>query len=207
MEYNTQRDHLKIPDYGRNVAKLIEQCKNIANRDERTRMANSIVEVMAQVNPKVKERADYRHTLWDHLMFIADYQLDVDTPYPVRHEKPTQMHPNRIERHEGAIHFRHYGRALEDIVHAVAEMPEDEERTLLTQQIANTMKRQYLQWNRDTVDDQLIEEQMAQLSEGRLQPPVGFKFHDSQYYLDAIAASQAKKENEKKKKKKKKKKE
>lgn len=206
MEYNTQREQLKIADYGRNVAKLIEQCKAIPDRAERTKMANTIVEVMAQVNPKVKERADYRHTLWDHMMFMSGFELDVDSPYPVRREEPTQMHPRRIERREQQIHYRHYGRALEDMIAAVAEMPEGEERTLLTQQIANTMKRQYLQWNRDSVDDLLIEEQLAELSGGRLVLPQGFKFRDSQEYLDAMAAAQAKREASEKKKKKKKKK-
>lgn len=200
MEYNTQREKLKIADYGRNVAKLIEQCKHIDDRTERTNMANTIVDVMALVNPKVKERADYRHTLWDHMMFMANYELDVDTPFAVRRVEPSQMHPNRAEMQRGGIHYRHYGRALEDMVRTVAEMPESEERTLLTQQIANTMKRMYLQWNRDTVDDLLIEEQLQQLSEGRLKFPEGFKLRESQYYLDAM---QAKKETTDKKKKKK----
>lgn len=206
MEYNTQREQLKIADYGRNVAKLIEQCKRIPDRAERTKMANSIVDTMAQVNPKVKERSDYRHTLWDHMMFIANYELDVDTPFPVKQEEPTQMHPRPIARREGRIRYPHYGRTLEGIVRAVSQMPESNERTLLTQQIAHTMKRLYLQWNRDSVDDLLIEEQLSQLSEGRLKLPVGFKFHDTQYYIDAIAAAQARKEAVNKKKKKKKKK-
>ena len=206
MEYNTQREQLKIADYGRNVVKLIEYCKTLPDREERTRMANTIIDVMAQVNPKVKERADYRHTLWDHMMFMSNYTLDVDSPYPVSPEEPIQMNPNRIERRESGIRYRHYGRALEDMIKAVAEMPESEERNVLTQHIANTMKRQYLQWNRDSVDDALIEEQLAELSEGRLSLPEGFKFRDSQEYLDSLATMQAKKDASETKKKKKKKK-
>lgn len=202
MEYNTQREKLKIPDYGRNVAKLIEVCKGIGDRDERNRMAETIVDVMAQVNPKVKERSDYRHTLWDHMMFMADYELDVDSPYPVRREEPSQMHPNTIHRSDSEIRYRHYGRALEDMVRAVAEMPDGEERRLLTQQIAGTMKRMYLQWNRDSVDDELIKEQLYKLSEGRLVLPESFRFRDSKEYLDAMATSK-KEQNQKKKKKKK----
>lgn len=204
MEYNTQREKLKIADYGRNVVKLIEQCKTLPTREERTRMANTIVDVMAQVNPKAKERTDYRHTLWDHMMFIANYELDVDSPYPVKREEPTQMHPNRIALRESGIRYRHYGRALEDMIAAVAAMPEGDDRTHLTKQIANTMKRQYLQWNRDSVDDDLIREQLAELSGGRLTLPADFQFHDSQEYLAAMAAAQAKSDGKKKKKKKKK---
>ncbi len=207
MEYNTQREQLKIADYGRNVVKLIEYCKTLPDRDERTRMANTIIDVMAQVNPKVKERADYRHTLWDHMMFMSNYTLDVDSPYPISPEEPIQMNPERLQRRESGIRYRHYGRALEDMIKAVSEMPESEERIILTQQIASTMKRQYLQWNRDSVDDELIEEQLSELSNGKLSLPEGFKFRDSQEYLDSIASAQAKTTaGEAKKKKKKKKK-
>jgi len=206
MEYNTQREKLKIADYGRNVAKLIEQCRQTPDREERNKMAESILDVMAQVNPKVKERTDYRHTLWDHLMFMANYDLDVDIPYEIHHEEPAQMHPNHINRNEGYIKYRHYGRALEDMIRAVADMPESEERDVLIYQIANTMKRQYLQWNRDSVDDKLIEEQLYELSGGKIKLPEDFQFHDSQDYLDAMALVQAKKSASDAKKKKKKKK-
>ncbi len=208
MEYNTQREPLKITDYGRNVVKLIEKCKEVADREERTKMANMIVDVMAQVNPKAKERSDYRHTLWDHMMFLANYELDVDAPYPITREEPIQMHPTAMRLPETKIHYRHYGRALEDMIAAVAQMADSDERTQLTKQIANTMKRQYLQWNRDSVDDDLIKEQLAELSGGRLTLPDDFTFRDSQEYLAAMAAAQAKKassEGNKKKKKKKKK--
>ena len=111
------------------------------------------------------------------------------------------MKPNRLSYSDSKIHFRHYGRALEDMVRAVAAMPEGEEKSLLSQQIAHTMKRQYLQWNRDSVDDQLIVEQLTELSEGRIKLPEGFQFHDSKLYIDAMAA---KKDSGAKKKKKKK---
>ena len=206
MEYNTQRETLKIPDYGRHVAKMINYCKTVADRDERTTMADAIVEVMAHVNPKIKDRTDYRHILWDHLMMMADYDLDVDSPYEVNREESESFHPDRMNYAEGSIRYRHYGRTLESMVRAVAAMDEGEERDLLTSQIAHTLKRQYLQWNRDTVDDGLIAEQLAELSDGRLQLPAGFVFRDSQLYLDAMAAAAAKHENDNKKKKKKKKK-
>ncbi len=206
MEYNTQRPTLKITDYGRHVAKMIDYCKTLADRDERTRMANTIIDVMAHVAPKVKERTDYRHILWDHLMVLADYDLDVDSPYPISHDDTTSFHPHALKPKTGPITYRHYGRALEDMVKAVAEMPDSPERRQLTEQIAHTMKRQYLQWNRDTVDDRLIAEQLSQLSGGRLVLPDGFQFRDSQLYLDAMAAVAAKKEASDAKKKKKKKK-
>ena len=106
---------------------------------------------------------------------------------------------------DSAIRYRHYGRALEDMIRAVAEMPEGEEKNVLAQQIAHTMKRQYLQWNRDSVDDDLIREQLNELSGGRITLPPDFQFRDSKIYIDAMAAVAAKKESNAKKKKKKKK--
>lgn len=206
MEYNTQREQLKISDYGRHVAKMVDYCKTIADRNERTAMANTIVDVMAHVNPKIKERADYKHILWDHLMMLANYDLDVDCPYEIDREEVENLHPQPLHYREGGIRYRHYGRALEDMVHTVAEMPESDERRLLTEQIAHAMKRQYLQWNRDTVDDALIAEQLSELSDGRLLLPEGFVFHDTKEYTDAMAAAAAKKEASEAKRKKKKKK-
>ena len=206
MEYNTQREQLKIADYGRNVLKLVEYTKQLEKREERTAMANVIIDVMAHLNPKIKERTDYKHILWDHLMMLADYGLDVDCPYEINRDETGTFHPHALGYSEGQIRYRHYGRTLEGLIKAVAEMPLSEERTLLTGQIAHAMKRQYLQWNRDTVDDALIAEQLSELSGGRLSLPEGFRFHDSKELLDAITTAQSRKENGEGKKKKKKKK-
>ena len=207
MEYNTQREQLKISDYGRNVVKMINYAKQLDSREERTKMANTIVDVMAQLNPKIKERTDYRHILWDHLMIMADYNLDVDCPYPINREETENFHPNRIPLPDNNIHYRHYGRTLEDMIHAVAAMPAGEERDTLTAQIAQTMKRQYLQWNRDTVDDDLITDQLGELSGGKLKLPEGFHYNDTKELLSNIATAQSNKgEGGAKKKKKKKKK-
>lgn len=205
MEYNTQRETLKINDYGRNVCKMIDYAKTIEDRTERTQMANLIVDAMALVNPKVKERTDYRRILWDHLMIMADFALDVDCPYTIVREETEALKPQPMKYSDSAIRYRHYGRALEDMIRAVAEMPEGEEKNVLAQQIAHTMKRQYLQWNRDSVDDDLIREQLNELSGGRITLPPDFQFRDSKIYIDAMAAANAKKEGNAKKKKKKKK--
>lgn len=206
MEYNTQRKQLKISDYGRNVEKLIEYARKLDNRDERTKMAKTIVDVMAQLNPKIKERTEYKHILWDHLMIMADYDLDVDCPYTIDREETEHFHPNRLSLPEKNIHYRHYGRTLEEMIRAVSEMPAGETRDTLTAQIAQTMKRQYLQWNRDTVDDSLITKQLSELSDGRLQLPADFHYTETKELLSNIASAQGNKPDGGKKKKKKKKK-
>jgi hypothetical protein len=205
VEYNTQRETLKINDYGRNVCKMIDYAKTIEDRTERTQMANLIIDAMALVNPKVKERTDYRRILWDHLMVMADFDLDVDCPYTIVREETEALKPQPMKYSDSAIRYRHYGRALEDMIRAVAEMPEGEEKNVLAQQIAHTMKRQYLQWNRDSVDDDIILAQLNELSGGRITLPPDFQFRDSKIYIEAMAAVAAKKESNSKKKKKKKK--
>lgn len=184
---------------------MIDYAKTIEDRTERTQMANLIVDAMALVNPKVKERTDYRRILWDHLMMMAEFDLDVDCPYPINREETEVLKPQPLHYSDSEIRYRHYGRALEDMIRAVAEMPEGEEKSVLSQQIAHTMKRQYLQWNRDSVEDSIIEEQLAELSGGRLKLPVGFRLKGSQELLESIAASQPKVNETKRKKKKKKK--
>ena len=206
MEYNTQREQLKIADYGRNVLKLVEYTKQLEKREERTAMANVIIDVMAHLNPKIKERTDYKHILWDHLMMLADYGLDVDCPYEINRDETGTFHPHALGYSEGQIRYRHYGRTLEGLIKAVAEMPLSEERTLLTGQIAHAMKRQYLQWNRDTVDDDVITSQLTSLSEGQLHLPDDFRYTDTRDVLSNMVSAQGNKADGNKKKKKKKKK-
>ena len=203
MEYNTQRPQLKIADYGRTVQKMIEQARQLPTRELRTAMAETIIGVMTQLNPKVKERTDYMHILWDHLMIMADYDFDCDCPYTIVREETEHFHPNRIPLPGNKIRYRHYGRAIEDMVRAVSAMPASPGRDTLTCHLASAMKRQYLQWNRDTVDDKLIEEQLLEISEGKLTLPEGFSFRSTDEVLAAMSPQPAGASKKKKKKKKK----
>ncbi|MBR1798776.1 MAG: DUF4290 domain-containing protein [Bacteroidales bacterium] len=195
MEYNTQREKLPITDYGRNVAKLIEYAMEIDDREKRTRMAYLIVEIMALVNPKCRERADYKRTLWNHLMALSDYKLDVECPYPIVAQVEVSKPPHRLSYSSHNIHFRHYGKTLEDMIAIVSEMPDGDEKQQLLSDVAHLMKKQYLLWNRDSVDDGVIAEQLAQLSHNRLALPNDFKFNDDQFYMQNMQAGTAKRDN------------
>ncbi len=168
MEYNTKRPKLQITDYGRNIYKLIDYAKSIEDRDKRNAVAASIVNVMAQVNPKVKEETDYKHKLWDHLLLMSNFELDVDSPYPVSHENNISFQPRPLKYHTRKINYRHYGKVLEDLIEKVSSYPEGEEKETLIELIAHQMKRSYLTWNRNTVGDDIIFEQFDQLSTGKL---------------------------------------
>lgn len=198
MEYNSQREQLRISDYGRNVVKLIRFAQNIEDRTQRTKVAEAIVAVMGQVNPQSKDTVEYRHKLWDHLMIMADWNLDVDTPFPIERPSSDQLQPHPLKYKDRNMHYRHYGTTLEKMIARVAEMPEGEERDVLTAQIAHTMKRSYLTWNSDTVEDSLIVEQMAELSNGQLQPASDFQFNRD--YAIEKAEPRQKSKNKKRKK-------
>ena len=184
MEYNTKRPKLQITDYGRNIYKLIDYAKTIEDRDKRNAVAACIVNVMAQVNPKVKEETDYKHKLWDHLLLMSNFELDVDSPYPVSHDNNITFEPKPLKYHTNKINYRHYGKVLEDLIEKVTSYPEGEEKEVLIELIAHQMKRSYLVWNRNTVSDDIIFEQFDQLSTGKLKLRDDFQLHANKEYED-----------------------
>jgi hypothetical protein len=195
MEYNTKRPKLQITDYGRNIYKLIEYAKTIEDRDKRNAVAACIVNVMAQVNPKVKEETDYKHKLWDHLLLMSNFELDVDSPYPVSHENNIDFEPKPLKYKTNHINYRHYGKVLEDLIEKVASYPEGEEKEVLIELIAHQMKRSYLTWNRNTVSDDIIFEQFDQLSTGKLKLRDDFQLHANKEYEDGITSNNNKNQN------------
>lgn len=198
MEYNCQREQLRISDYGRNVAKLIAYAKSIEDREQRTKVAYAIVEVMGKVNPLAKDTADYRKKLWHHMMTIAEWELDVDSPFPLERPSDVQNNPRSLPYKDHNMHYRHYGSTMEKMIKKVAEMDDNEERSVLTDQIAHAMKRSYLTWNSDTVEDQVILDQLSHLSDGKLHPSEQFQFNKE--YATEKAELKTKVKNRKKKK-------
>jgi len=168
MEYNTARDKLAIPEYGRNIQKMVQHVVQIKDRNERTAAAKRVVEIMANMHPKVRDVSDYMHKLWDHLYFISDFQLDVDSPYPPPEKEVISRRPERLHYSENHIRFKHYGKHLENMIKYVSEQEDGPEKKELTLMIANQMKRAYLNWNRDSVSDKMILNQLEELSKGKL---------------------------------------
>lgn len=203
MDYNTQRTKLKISDYGRNIYNLIQYTKTVEDRELRTQMASAIVDIMAQNSPEAKGGDDYKRKFWVHLMILADWQLDVDVPYEITPEETVEFNPNRVEYHQDKLHYRHYGSILEKMVKQVAEYPEGEERDELVRLMAHAMKRDYLLWNSDTVEDDVISQQLETLSDGKLHLPEDFQFKDFREYLKGTDEERRANGTHKKKKKKK----
>ncbi len=168
MEYNTARNKMAIPEYGRNIQKMVNFILEIEDRKERTEAANRIIEIMANMHPQIREVSDYGHKLWDHLYFISDFKLDVDSPFPPPEKATIMRKPERLEYSEDHIRFKHYGKHLEKMIKYTAELEENPEKKEVTLMIANQMKRSYLNWNRDSVSDRMILNQLEDLSGGKL---------------------------------------
>ena len=204
MQYNTQREQLKINDYGRNINNLIKYVKSIPDRDLRTRMAGTIVDTMARIAGEEKASEDYKRKYWVHLMIMADWDLDVDVPYEITREEHVDFKPHPLKYNQGKVHYRHYGSVMERMVKRAAEYPEGEERDEAVSLIAHAMKRDYLLWNSDTVEDDLITRQLEIISDNKLTLPEGFEYLDFRDYLRGTSDERRANGTHKKKKKKKK---
>lgn len=203
MEYNTQRKKIKISDYGRNIYKLIEYAKTEQDRDKRNQMAESIVDIMAQIDKESKNADDNKRKYWVHLMILANWELDVDVPYDITREDTVEFSPRPMVYSQSKIRYRHYGQIMENMIKKVAEYPEGEEREELVGLISHAMKRDYLLWNRDTVDNELISMQLEAISDGKLKVPEEFEFMDFRDYLKGTDDERRANGTRKKKKKKK----
>ena len=166
MEYNSQREALVIPEYGRHVQKMIEFACTIKDREERNNAAKAIVMVMGSLNPSLRDIVDFKHKLWDHLFIISDFKLDVDSPYPVPTTQITKLKPKKVPYPKHQIKYKYYGKTMELMIDAIRKMEEGPAKEQTVKTIANFMKLQYLSWNRDTVDDTVIFDHLKELSKG-----------------------------------------
>lgn len=176
MEYNTTREMMVIPEYGRNVQRMIQYACTIEDRDKRNKAAKYIIMVMGQLNPAVKEVADYKHKLWDHLHIIADFKLDIDSPFPPPPPLSLSTKPERLSYHDKEIEFKHYGKNIALMIEKATEYEDGPEKDALVNAIANHMKKSYLSWNRESVNDELIEQHLTLLSQDKLRLHKDFRF-------------------------------
>jgi hypothetical protein len=175
QDYNTQRKKMALPEYGRNVQKMVDHIITIKDRDERNRAAKTIISIMGNLNPHLRDIGDFRHKLWDHLALIANFELDIDSPYPVPEPAKFIEKPNQVPYKQGEIRYLHYGRITEMIIEAAIKMEDGEEKEYLTSLIVNQMKKSYITWNKGQVSDELIIHDLEQLSKGKLKMTPGVK--------------------------------
>ena len=173
LDYNTARERLAMPEYGRNVLKMVEHLKTIPDRAKRTEQARAVVKVMELLNPQVHTQDNFDHKLWDHLYMIAGYDLDVDAPYPCPVAAEFETQPVPIPMKGSKIKAYHYGRNIEGVINLLCEQSDGELKTEMIRSLAIYMRQQYLIWNKDNVADETIFADIEKLSDYRLKVPEG----------------------------------
>ena len=168
LEYNSQRSHLIIPEYGRHLQKLIDQATAIEDRDERNKAAKYIISVMGSLNPHLRDVLDFQHKLWDQLFIMSDFNLEVDSPYPIPSKDILTQKPDRLKYPQNFPKYRFYGNNIKYMIDVANSWEESELKNALVLVIANHMKKCYLSWNKDTVSDEVIFEHLLELSGGKL---------------------------------------
>lgn len=187
MDYNTQRPRLRIPEYGRITQQMVDHCCEIKDRAERNKAARTIVQIMENMNPAIKEEADYKKKLWDLLAEMSDFKLDVDWPYPVITEDVKSQKPDRLSYSDGSIMFRHYGKITEGMLQVLEKETDPEKQRELFIDVANYMKRSYIQWKKELIPDDVIFREIVYMSEGRIQIPENIRLGD---YKDVLIQAQ-----------------
>lgn len=167
-DYNTRRPRLIIPEYGRHVQRMVEYCMEVEDREQRTRTAKAIIQVIGRLNPQLRNSENGDHTLWDHLYIMSEFKLDVDAPFPMPTPEELESKPDRVPYPQTKIKYGHYGKMVERMIEQCAALEAGEKRDAYTTVIANHMKKQFLAWNRDTVPDAVILKDLADMSKGKL---------------------------------------
>ena len=189
-DYNTTRGKMAIPEYGRNIHKMVNHILTIEDREERNKAARSIISIMGNMNPHLRDINDFKHKLWDHLAIISDFKLDIDSPYPAPELSTLTEKPKPGPYNNYPIRYKHYGRLLEHMIKTATEMEEGEKKEALVHLIANHMKKSYLTWNKAQVTDDIIFNDLRELSGGLIERGSEVKLSESK---DILSRSKKKK--------------
>lgn len=168
LKYNTKLKKLILPEYGRNIQNMVDYCVSIQDREERTRCANTIINIMGNLFPHLRDVNDFKHILWDHLAIMSDFALDIDYPYEVVKREEMYARPNKLPYTQTRITYKHYGKNLENMIKQAISYEEGEAKEHLVDMLANHMKKSFLTWNKEVVDDRKIFDDLNQLSKGKI---------------------------------------
>jgi len=168
LEYNTEREHLIIPEYGRHMQKMIQYAKERPTKEERNQVAKAIIAVMGNLQPHLRDVPDFQHKLWDQLFIMADFELDVDSPYPIPSEEELNARPDSLSYPQNHPKYRFYGNNIKTMIDVANTWEEGELKEALIYTIANHMKKCFLNWNKDTVEDAVIFDHLRELSGGKI---------------------------------------
>ncbi|MDD2514975.1 MAG: DUF4290 domain-containing protein [Proteiniphilum sp.] len=167
MQYNTQKEKLLLPEYGRNIQNMVDHCVAIDDPNERKRCAYAVIDIMGSMFPHLRDVNNFKHILWDHLAIMSDFKLDIEYPYEVIKKEDLYSAPGHLDYSRPTMRYRHYGKLLERMVRIAADMEEGEAREHLIRMLLGQMKRSYSQWNKEA-DDEKIFYDLRELSDGKI---------------------------------------
>ena len=193
MDYNTKRKKMALPEYGRNIQNMVDYLLTIEDREKRNKSAQTVIDVMGNLFPHLRDVQEFRHKLWDHLAIMSDFKLDIDYPYEPPTPESLKEVPNTVPYSKHRIKHKHYGRTMELLIKE-ADNFEGEEREIIIEQLANHMKKSYLSWNKDAVEDQMIFNDIEEISDGKIKIPEGMQLADAK----ALVGGKKKKSKKKK---------
>ena len=173
LDYNTQREKLNMPEYGRHVQKMVEYVASLPDKEKRNEQIQSVIQVMGTLNPQLRDINDFKHKLWDHVQVISDFKIDIDSPYPTPTRESLSTAPNPIPLQKTPVKAAHYGRNIQNMIEVIAQREDDEVKTYMIKTLASYMKQQYLIWNKDSVSEETIFNDIYKLSDGRITVPEG----------------------------------
>ncbi len=168
LEYNTERTGLIIPEYGRHIQKMVDKAINCIDKKERNKMAKAIIGVMGNLNPHLRDVADFQHKLWDQLFIMSGFNLDVDSPFPKPSKEIYEEKPEKLNYPQNHPKYRFYGNNIKKMIDVAISWEEGQMKTELIYVIANHMKKCFLRWNKDSVDDAIIFNHIFELSDGKI---------------------------------------
>jgi hypothetical protein len=185
MDYSTQRGKLILPEYGRNIQRMVDYIKTIEDRETRNLAAQEIINIMGNLNPHLRDINDFKHKLWDQLMQMANFNLDIDSPYPMPLKETFEAKPNKVAYTSGHLKFRYLGRIMQKLIKAATQIEDKEKQDELIKIITNHMKKLYMIWNKDTVEDNDIFSKLQELSDGRLKVETGTRLFESKELINS----------------------
>lgn len=168
LEYNTEREQLIIPEYGRHIQKMINHATVQESKEERNRLAKAIISVMGNMQPHLRDVPDFQHKLWDQLFIMSDFKLDADSPYEKPSKEILSTTPDPLHYPQNYPKYRFYGNNIKTMIQAACDWEDSEMKTALIFTIANHMKKSFLSWNKDTVEDSVILNHLFELSDGKI---------------------------------------
>ena len=167
-EYNTQRPHIILKEYGRNVQKLAEYIRNLPDKQQRTELCHTLIDLMTQLTPSLKDQPENPQRMWDDLYIIADFDMDINSPYPVPERDILFKKPDHVDYPQSNIRFKHYGKNIERLIKEATtiENPQEQEEAIIY--LGKLMKTFYSNWNKETLDDSVILNDIRLVSNGKL---------------------------------------